>query len=174
MVNYRRNRLAGGTYFFTATLHDRRATYLTAHIDELRQAIHDTRAARSFQIDAIVVLPDHLHTIWTLPSGDGDYAGRWRMLKSRFTRLLVKKGVDITCNAKNEYALWQRRYWEHTIRGDEGLQRHVDYVHYNPVKHGFVKHVADWPYSSFHRHVQAGLVPIDWTGMDVGIEGFGE
>ncbi|MES2354165.1 MAG: transposase [Pseudomonadota bacterium] len=175
MVNYRRNRLAGGTYFFTATLQDRQSTYLTTYIDELRQAIRHTLESHPFQIDAIVVLPEHLHTIWTLPAGDADYSGRWRMIKSRFTRLLVKQGANITRNKKGEYDVWQRRYWEHTIRDYAGLQRHVDYTHYNPVKHGFVTRVSDWPYSSFHRYVGEGLLPPDWAGVDVEDDkGFGE
>jgi len=175
MVNYRRNRVAGGTYFFTVTLCDRRATFLTAHIDALRQVFRDTRQAKPFQIEAIVVLPDHLHTVWRLPADDSDYAGRWRMIKSRFTRMLAQRGVAITRNAKGEYDLWQRRYWEHTIRDDLDLQRHVDYIHYNPVKHGLVKRVADWPYSSFHRYVRQGILQSDWATAEGLLEDkFGE
>ncbi|MDE2309266.1 MAG: transposase [Betaproteobacteria bacterium] len=166
MVNYRRNRVAGGTYFFTVTLRDRHATFLTAHIDALHKVFRDTQQAKPFQIEAIVVLPDHVHTVWRLPADDADYAGRWRMIKSRFTRMLAQCGAAITRNAKGEYDLWQRRYWEHTIRGDLDLQRHVDYIHYNPVKHGLVKRVADWPYSSFHRYVRQGIVQPDWATAD--------
>ena len=175
MVNYRRNRIAGGTYFFTVTLRDRRAAFLTTHIDALRQVFRDARRARPFQIEAIAVMPDHLHTIWCLPAGDADYAGRWRMIKSRFTRQLVQRGVAMNRNAKGEYDLWQRRYWEHTIRDDLDLQKHVDYIHYNPVKHGLVKRVMDWPYSSFHRYVRQGMIPADWATADDSLEGkFGE
>lgn len=175
MVNYRRNRIAGGTYFFTVTLRDRRTAFLTTHIDALRLVFRDTRRTKLFQIEAIVVLPDHLHTIWCLPAGDADYAGRWRMIKSRFTRQLVQRGVAITRNAKGEYDLWQRRYWEHTIRDDLDMQRHVDYIHYNPVKHGLVKRVMDWPYSSFHSYVRQGMIPADWATADDSLEGkFGE
>ena len=163
MVNYRRNLIAGGTYFFTVTLRDRQASLLTTHIDALKFAFRETRTAKPFQIEAIVVLPEHLHAIWSLPVHDSDYAGRWRKIKSRFTRLLVQRGIAICRNEKGEYDLWQRRYWEHTIRDDLDLQRHFDYIHYNPVKHGLVKHVADWPYSSFHRYVKLGIVPPDWA-----------
>ena len=122
----------------------------------------------------VVVLPEHLHAIWTLPPDDVDYCARWQRIKGRFTRLLVKQGVDLSRNAKGEYDLWQRRYWEHTIRDDIDLQRHVDYIHYHPVKHGFVQRVTDWPYSSFHRYVRDGLLPQDWGGLDTGADHFGE
>ena len=98
-----------------------------------------------------------------LPAGDAGYVGRWRMIKSRFTRQLVQRGVAITRNPKGEYDLWQRRYWEHTLRDDLDMQRHVDYIHYNPVKHGLVKQVIDWLYSSFHRYVRQGMIPADWA-----------
>ena len=167
MVHYRRNRVPAGTYFFTATLRDRRAMLLVENIEILREALRHTLRQRPFVIDAMVVLPDHVHTVWTLPEGDADYAGRWRLLKSYFTRTLVKGGVGLTRNAKGEYDLWQRRYWEHSIRDEADLERHVDYIHYNPVKHGLVERVADWPYSSFHRFVRQGLCSPDWAGVDV-------
>jgi putative transposase len=175
MVNYRRNLIPGGTYFFTVTLRDRRASFLTDHIDELKTAFRETRKTQPFQTQAIVVLPDHLHTIWQLPGQDCDYAGRWRKIKSRFTRLLVRKAVPIRRNERGEYDLWQRRYWEHTVRDDLDLQRHVDYVHFNPVKHGLVQRVEDWPYSSFHRYVKLGILAPDWaTAAEVADEKFGE
>jgi putative transposase len=111
-------------------------------------------------------LPDHLHAVWTLPPGDDDYAGRWRSVKSRFTRSLIKVGVALTRNAKGEYDLWQRRYWEHTIRDEADMTRHVDYIHFNPVKHGWANCVQEWPHSTFHRFVQRGLRPQDWAGGD--------
>jgi putative transposase len=164
MVLYRRNRVPGGTYFFTVTLRDRRATTLVAHIEALRMAFRETRRKEPFVTDAMVVLPDHLHAVWTLPPEDDDYAGRWRSIKSRFTHTLVNSGVRLTRNPKGEYDLWQRRYWEHTIRDEADLVRHLDYVHFNPVKHGLVERVADWPYSSFHRFVRQGLCAPDWAG----------
>ena len=154
MVQYRRARIPGGTYFFTATLRDRRSKLLVEHIDVLRSAFRKTLRQRPFAIRAVVVLPDHVHSIWTLPADDADYAGRWLSIKSDFTRRLVKAGVRLDRNTRGEYALWQRRYWEHTIRDELDFQRHADYIHFNPVKHGWVKRVRDWPYSSFHRWVR--------------------
>ena len=163
MVHYRRNRVPGGTYFFTVTLADRRSRILTERIDDLRAAFRIVRRERSFQIEAIVVMPDHLHTVWTLPENDIDYPTRWRAIKSQFTRRIRTQGVPLQANSKGEYALWQRRYWEHTIRDEDDLQRHMDYIHYNPVKHGLVSHVTDWPYSSFHRYVRRGWLSLDWA-----------
>ena len=166
MVFYRRNWISGGTYFFTVTLADRRSQVLIKHLVLLREAFRCVRRERPFRIDVVVVLPDHLHTIWSLPEGDSDYPGRWRAIKSRFTRAVRERDVPLISNTKGEYNLWQRRYWEHTIRDEDDLQRHVDYIHYNPVKHGLVKRVADWPYSSFHRYVRLGRISPDW-GSDV-------
>ncbi|WP_250459766.1 REP-associated tyrosine transposase [Microbulbifer litoralis] len=175
MVTYRRNRLPGGTYFFTVTLRNRDATTLTDHIDALRQAFRSTRNKYPFTLDAVVILPDHLHTIWTLPLKDDDYPTRWRSLKSLFVRALKKRGIPLSRDAKGEYALWQRRYWEHTIRDSEDLSRHMDYIHYNPVKHGLVKRARDWPHSSFHRWVESGVYDLDWGGPEpLEEEGYGE
>ncbi|MBB5189654.1 putative transposase [Silvimonas terrae] len=163
MVKYRRIQLAGGTYFFTATLHDRRANTLTAHIDALRNALRQTQEHRPFDIDAVVVLPDHIHTIWTLPEADADYSGRWRMFKSLFVRNLTRNPVG----SESPTQVWQARFWEHLIRDNLDFQNHIDYVHFNPVKHGHVKRVCDWPWSSFHRYVKQGILPIDWAGSGV-------
>jgi putative transposase len=115
-------------------------------------------------MDAVVILPEHLHAIWSLPPGDHDFSGRWRAIKSQFVRMLRKNGLVLKRNAGGGYDLWQRRFWEHTIRDDEDYRRHVDYIHYNPVKHGLVNRVMDWKYSSFHRYVRFGLLPEDWAG----------
>lgn len=165
MVRYRRNFVPGGTFFFTVTLEDRRSSALIDHIDLLRAAFRVTRSERPFTIDAVVVLPDHLHAIMTLPFDDFDYSGRWRRIKSHFTRQVVARGLAVERNRKGEYALWQRRYWEHTIRNEKDFGRHFDYVHFNPVKHGLVSRVCDWPHSSFHQHVRSGLLPEDWAGV---------
>lgn len=146
------------------TLRDRRSTLLVDRIDDLRQAFRTVKRERPFRLEATVVLPDHLHAIWTLPEGDDGYSGRWRAIKTRFTRLTGAAGIGLTRNAKGEYDLWQRRFWEHTVRNERDLQTHVDYIHFNPVKHGCVKRVQDWPHSTFHRYVRAGLYPIDWAG----------
>ena len=164
MVHYRRNRIAGGSFFFTVTLHDRQSRILTDHIDLLRIAFHETQGCRPFAIDAIVILPEHLHTVWTLLAGDADYSGRWRAIKSRFTRALRKAGKQVPRHANGEYAVWQRRFWEHLIRNEADFRAHMDYVHINPVKHGLVPRVRDWQYSTFHRLVRQGIYPRDWAG----------
>ena len=115
------------------------------HVDALRRAFRIVRQERPFTIEAIVILPDHLHAIWTLPSGDSDFSGRWKRIKAYFTHRLVAEGVPVQRHRNGEYALWQRRFWEHTIRNDLDFERHVDYVHFNPVKHKLVGRVCDWP-----------------------------
>jgi putative transposase len=165
MTNYRRNFLAGASYFFTVNLADRGSRLLTDRIGLLRAAFRQTRSRHPFAIDAIVVLPDHLHAIWTLPDSDADFAVRWRLIKSTFSRALPQReGISASRIAKGERGIWQRRYWEHTLRDEEDLARHVDYIHFNPVKHGHVARVTDWPYSSFHRMVRLGIYPADWAG----------
>ena len=164
MVLYRRNHLPGGTFFFTVTLRDRRSTLLTDHIDLLREAMLQTAHHRPYRTRAIVVLPEHLHAIWTLPPGDADYPGRWRAIKAHFTHGLVAMRIASRKTSQGEFMLWQRRYWEHTIRDEDDLRRHVEYIHLNPVKHGLASRVADWPYSSFHRFVERGELPMDWAG----------
>jgi putative transposase len=175
MVRYRRNFLAGGTFFFTATLADRNARVLIDHIDVLRAAFRATRQAHPFTIDAIVALPDHLHIVMTLPEGDADYSNRLRLVKRRFTTGVTSAGGPVARHRNGEHALWQRRFWEHTIRDQNDFARHVDYIHFNPVKHGLVARVRDWPHSSFHRYVRWGLLPEDWAGDFRGdLAGFGE
>ncbi|MGZ8309682.1 MAG: REP-associated tyrosine transposase [Rhodoplanes sp.] len=175
MVRYRRNFVEGGTYFFTATLADRRSSVLIEHADALRAAFRSTRRTHPFKIDAVVVLPDHLHIVMTLPAGDADYPNRWRLIKRRFTAAVAKAGAFVGRHRNGEHALWQRRFWEHTIRDERDFERHIDYIHFNPVKHGLVARVRDWPHSSFHRYVRRGLMPEDWGG-DAGRDqtGFGE
>jgi len=173
MVQYRRNFIAGGTYFFTVNLNNRQSTVLADHIELLRSSFQHVKQKYPFVTVAMVVLPDHLHAIWTLPPGDIAYPRRWQLLKARFTWSLRKCGLDIPKNTRGEYTLWQRRYWEHTIRDQEDLARHIDYIHYNPIKHGYVLSAVDWPYSSFHRHVKNGLLPKDWCGKDIDIQGIG-
>jgi putative transposase len=164
MVRYRRNFVPGGVYFFTVTLADRRSTLLIDHIGALRTAFRTARRERPFAVDAIVILPDHLHAILTLPPGDADFSGRWRRIKGHFSSQMIEVGVFTKRYANADLALWQRRFWEHTIRNEDDFARHVDYVHFNPVKHGLVSRVRDWPHSSFHRYVRQGLLPGDWAG----------
>ncbi len=173
---YRRNFAAGGSFFFAVNLAERHLRLLTDHIDELRTAFRETRRHHPFTIDAMVVLPDHLHTIWTLPEGDADFATRWRLIKSASSRSLATgERISESRAAKGERGIWQRRYWEHTIRDGNDFARHTDYVHINPVKHRLVTRVRDWPYSSFHRMVKLGVYPADWAG-DISNDGdaFGE
>jgi putative transposase len=152
MVDYRRYRIPGTWVFFTHALHDRRRQLLTEHIDLLRDAYNVVHARWPFRTVAFVVLPDHLHCIWSLPGNDTDYPGRWRMIKSRFTRLLRLRGVPVGVRSHGECCVWQRRYWEHTLHTEDDLRTHVDYIHGNPLKHGWVAQMADWPYSSFHAY----------------------
>jgi putative transposase len=124
-----------------------------------------------FEVEAICVLPDHLHAIWTLPHGDDDYSARWRKLKGIFSREYRAGGgshgeADSSRRRKREVAVWQRRYWEHRIRDMDDLRRHVDYTHFNPVKHGHVTNLADWPSSTFHDHVKEGWVEPDWKTIE--------
>lgn len=176
MTEYRRNRLPGGHYFFTVNLADRRSSALTANIALLRQAVTAVQRAMPFRTIAIAVLPDHLHCIWALPDGDADYPTRWKKIKAAFSRSLpAGERRSASRVAKGERGIWQRRYWEHTLRDEDDLRRHVDYIHYNPVRHGHVTRVADWPYSSFHRYVRRGVYPADWAGgVASGDQGYGE
>ena len=165
MTNYRRNFLPGGSFFFTVNLLDRRSLLLTEQIELLREAFRYARERHPFSIEASVVLPDHLHAVWTMPEGDADYALRWRLIKSIFSRgLPPSETVSKSRLSKGERGIWQRRYWEHTLRDENDFAKHVDYIHFNPVKHGHVSRVVDWPYSSFHRFVRLGTYPADWAG----------
>ncbi|MEE4114064.1 MAG: transposase [Desulfobacteraceae bacterium] len=177
MTNYRRHRVLGGTYFFTVAIAHRRLDLLVRHIDVLKEALRREMLRAPFEILAFVVLPVHLHAVWRLPEGDADYSGRWRHIKAGFS-LAIPKGepVSESRKSKGERGIWQRRFWEHTIRDDEDLRRHLDYVHFNPVKHGHVRRVADWPHSTFHRFVLKGKYSQDWgAGGQVEPDGvFGE
>ena len=165
MTNYRRNFIPGGTYFFTVNLLDRRSRLLVEHIDVLRAVFRYVRERHLFSVEAIVVLPDHLHTIWTLPDGDFHYPARWRLIKAAFSRALPpEESISASRARKQERGIWQRRYWEHTLRDEADYSRCANYIHFNPVKHGHVQRVEDWPYSSFHRMVRTGVYPADWAG----------
>ena len=175
MPGYRRNRVPGGTYFFTVNLLERKSRLLVHQIDALRDAVRSVRTETAFHIDAWVVLPDHLHCLWTLPPGDGDYSGRWRRIKARFAAAMPPgERRSATRVARGERGIWQRRFWEHTIRDDADYAMHMDYVHFNPVKHGLVNRVADWPFSSFHACVARGVYPADWGVGDDGPAEHGE
>ena len=173
-MQYRRANVVGGTYFFTVNLAERRSGLLVDYIDVLRASVRRVKERHTFHIDAFVVLPDHLHAIWTLPDGDADFSTRWMLIKAGFSRHIPKGECRSTSRiGKGERGIWQRRFWEHLICDDVDYERHMDYVHYNPVKHGHVNHAVDWKYSSIHRYIADGTVVHDWCGnMDVG--GFGE
>jgi len=178
MADYRRDATAGGTWFFTVNLADRRSSRLVADIERLRAAFRHVCRIHPFAIDAIVVLPEHPHAIWSLPPGDADFALRWRLIKSHFSRSQAPtERRSASREAKHERGIWQRRYWEHRIRDERDLTTHVDYIHINPLKHGLVERVRDWPWSSFHRYVRAGMLSIDWgdaPGAEVSDTLFGE
>jgi putative transposase len=175
MPNYRRLFIPGGCWFFTVNLLDRRQTLLVDHIDALRASVASTRKKYPFEIDAFVVLPDHIHAVLTLPPEDADFSIRWRLIKTAFAKSLPNREQRSNVRqARNERGIWQRRFWEHAIRDERDYARHIEYCYINPVKHGYVRRVRDWPHSSFHRDVKGGLFPLDWAG-DVAVEGeFGE
>ncbi len=168
MPEYRRWIEAGATYYFVVVTHNRRAVFDDPQaVALLRQAFAHVRDRHPFSIDAICVLPDHIHAIWTLPDCDADYSMRWRLIKRRFSIGYVSNGgADGERSAsrlgKRERAIWQRRYWERRVRDDRELEGLVDYVHYNPVKHGFARCPHEWPHSSFHRWVERGVYQRDW------------
>jgi putative transposase len=184
MSEYRRARIAGGTYFFTLVTFDRQAFLTTPAARAcLRHAFRETLRCQPFHLDAICLLPDHLHCIWTLPEGDSDYPGRWNRIKGLFSKHYreaagCNPATGPSRRCKGEAQWWQRRYWEHCIRNEADLAHHLDYLHFNPVKHGYVAQPSDWPWSSFLRHVRAGRYVQNWGRQEpVGpgsTEGFGE
>jgi putative transposase len=151
MSAYIRPKVPGASVFFTVTLADRSARTLVDHVHILRRAVRTTMAERPFRIDAWVVLPDHMHAVWTLPEGDHDFSTRWSVIKARFSRSMPHTHRRRSHEARREHGLWQRRFWEHHIRNDDDWANHVQYCWMNPVKHGLADRPEDWPYSSFHR-----------------------
>ncbi len=179
-MEYRRAFVPGGSFFFTVVTERRRRLFVTSEtVDVLRNAFRSVMAKRPFKIDALVVLPDHLHCVWSLPPEDADFATRWRLVKTWFTKHCaswLREASDQAHQRKGQQSIWQHRYWEHVLRDEMDLHHHVDYIHYNPVKHGYVCRPVDWPYSSMRRYVDAGMYSEDWgTGAialpeDVGNE----
>ena len=176
MSHYRRADTAGATYFFTVVTYRRQTILCDEWVRQaLRDAVVSVREKRPFMIDAWVLLPDHVHCIWTLPPGDADFSMRWSM---------IKRQVSVTCSSlykrpewinpskrkHRESTFWQRRYWEHQIRDESDFRRHVDYIHYNPVKHGLCQRAVGWPHSTFHRYVAQGVYSADWGGVETGSE----
>ena len=166
MTEYRRAYAPGATWFFTVNLAQRKNNrLLMERFDVLRDAFTHVRARYPYRTDALVVLPDHLHCLWTLPPGDTDFSTRWGLIKARFSRG-IEKGERRSQSrlARGERGLWQRRFWEHVIRDQEDFNRHADYIHWNPVKHGWVRCVSAWPNSTFHDYVKRGVYPANWGG----------
>ena len=151
MSNYIRPRLPGACLFLTITLAQRGATTLVDRIETLRQSVSAVRQKRPFHIDAWVVLPDHMHCVWTLPEGDDRYAARVQSIKAQFSREMPEGFRRTSHILRREKGIWQRRFWEHHIRDAADYENHIAYCWHNPVKHGFVDRVEDWPYSSWRR-----------------------
>ena len=165
-MDYRRVWHPGGTYFFTVNLHRRKGNSLiTDHIEELRQVVRSVKERFPFTIHGWLVLPEHMHVLMELPQGDSNFATRWRLIKSDFSKLNPKDEYrsDVR-QRRGERGIWQRRYWEHLVRDEADFRAHIDYIHFNPVKHGHVGKVSDWPFSTFHRLVKQGVYPSDWVG----------
>jgi putative transposase len=185
MSRYRRHYVKGGTHFFTLATYKRRPIFDAVAVDILRKGFRKCIDERPFAIEGIVILPDHIHCMWTLPPEDCDYSARWKDIKCYFTGeylrnlRIVASGngrvaetmieLPVSMQNKCEKGIWQRRFWEHTLRDEGGYRLHLDYIHYNPVKHGLVNAVIDWPYSSFHRFVSRGIYPGTWAGR---VDGF--
>lgn len=182
MPDYRRAYVPGGTYFFTVNTYGRGAFLLDEPVRRaLREGIRCARDELPFAIEAWVLLPDHLHCIWTLPPGDADFSKRWAIIKRTVSkrcgdRIEPVVPMSESRRQRKEAAIWQRRFWEHQIRDERDFAIHVDYIHYNPVKHRYATKVRDWTYSTFHRYVKTGIYTNDWGGNDKSSEGegFGE
>ena len=174
-MRYRRSNVPGATYFFTLNLAERHKTLLVDRVDALRAVVKTVKQRHPFYIDAMVIMPDHLHAIWTLPEGDTDFSTRWGLIKSGFSRgVETTEKISASRRSKGERGIWQRRFWEHQIMNDEDYQHHIDYIHYNPVKHGYVTKPSAWRWTSLHRYIKQGVVAEDWA-VEVQSKGsFGE
>jgi len=166
-MRYRRAAIPGVTYFFTLVTEHRRPLFQTlSAVSAFDDAVAAVRARHNFEIEAQVILPDHLHTMWTLPDGDADFSMRWRLIKGRFTRSYVRTFGALPRSAsrhrKQEQGIWQRRFWEHLVRDEKDFGAHLDYIHYNPVRHGLVAAPRDWPHSTFTKWVAQGTYEADW------------
>ncbi|ACK69828.1 conserved hypothetical protein [Gloeothece citriformis PCC 7424] len=165
-MQYRRAKVAGGTYFFTVVTHKRREFLCELdNIEILKKAFRYVIQRHPFTIDAIIILPNHLHCIWTLPKDDYSFSKRWQLIKNFFSRNCPSQyrgEVSLSQQKKKEQAIWQRRFWEHCILNQQDFINHVEYIHYNPVKHGLVQAPKNWQYSSFSRYVQQGIYDLEW------------
>jgi putative transposase len=176
MPDYRRAWHPGGTCFFTVNLLQRQGNdLLTRHIETLRTVVKSVQLRHPFRIHAWVLLPEHLHCMIELPTEDSDYATRWRLIKADFSKALPRtERISAVRDHRGERGIWQRRYWEHLIRDERDYRAHMDCVHINPLKHGLVERVAEWPYSTFHRLVAQGIYPADWAGGSEGELEYGD
>lgn len=168
MPYYRRAHVPGGTFFFTVVT-EQRAELLTTEPARaiLRNAVQECRQRWPFRIDAFVLLKDHLHALWTLPPGDTEYPKRWAWIKKEFSKAWIAAGgeereTSSSRRRRRRRGVWQRGFWEHTIRDDRDFALHFDYIHYNPVKHDLVSSVRDWPFSTFHRWSRLGVYHPEW------------
>ena len=166
MPNYRRTRIAGGTYFFTVVTFRRLPLLASSSgISVLQSSFEAVMTRHPFTVEAMVIMPDHLHCSWTLPDGDHDFSTRWRLAKARFSRACQRSPVERIPSSllrKREKGVWQQKFWEHCIRDDTDFNAHCDYIHYNPVKHGLAQSPGEWQHSTFGQFVQAGFYPPDW------------
>ncbi|MGP4714350.1 MULTISPECIES: REP-associated tyrosine transposase [unclassified Psychrobacter] len=172
MRTYIRDKTKGGTYFLTMTLLDRKSDLLTKHINEFRHAYRLTRQNHDFKLNAMVLLPDHVHMLITLAEDSDNYAVIISSIKTHFSRQIKKSASETISHSRvrnRERGIWQRRFWEHRIRDELDYQRHMDYIHYNAVKHGYVARPSDWQYSTFQRCVEKGFCPLDWGGVGVDV-----
>ena len=173
MSHYRRDDTPGATWFFTVVTYRRQEVLCNEAVRKsLREAIAMTRIHRPFQVDAWVLLPDHVHCLWTLPAGDADFSTRWNLIKRRTSKALGDayfrpEWMTVSKKTHRELTFWQRRFWEHRIRDDRDFERHADYIHYNPVKHGLCVRPVDWPFSSVHRFIRDGVYPGDWAASSL-------
>lgn len=166
-MRYKRMKVEGASYFFTLVTHERRKLFAERECVALfESAVSRIRERHPFEVEALVVLPDHLHTLWQLPPGTADYSTRWRLIKEAFTKAYLKRypppNVNPSRRARGEQSLWQRRFWEHLVRDDRDFGDHLDYIHLNPVRHGFVSSPSEWPHSSFSKWVERGVYEPNW------------
>ena len=174
-MRYRRLRVAGGCYFFTVNLAEKKSRLLVTHVDLLRASVRHVKQQHPFVIDAMVIMPNHLHAIWTLPEGDDDFSTRWSLIKSGFSRQIkATERISVSRQLKGERGIWHRRFWEHLIRDDQDYEHHINYIHYNPVKHGYVKLAADWQYLSIHRYIKLGILNEQWGCVGINFPQFAD
>jgi putative transposase len=171
-MQYRRAKIAGASYFFTVVTHERRPIFQNAEAVVLFETgLKRIKERHPFEVDAYVILPDHIHTVWTLPEQDANFSTRWRLIKEAFTKPFGRMQQPLSRNAsrksKGEQAIWQRRFWEHVIRDEADYAAHVDYIHYNPVRHGLTTAARDWPHSSFSAWVKRGVYEPYWGSDEI-------